>query len=214
MIEFKVLTKDLVKSLTLSLSIIERKNVIPILANVKLKSENNILVLTATDGDLLLKQKIGVRSISIGAITVNLLTFSNIVRKICDAEIHIKYESNSLLVQGANCDFNLAVIEANQFPEIQEVETNIMCKLKSKELKRLIKYTEFSVSTEEMRYNLNGIFFHTTQSESTSSFSSSEEKILHSAATDGHRLSMTAVKLEYDNDFEFILPRKAGIELN
>ncbi len=214
MIEFKVLTKDLVKSLALALSIVEKKNIIPILSNVKLKSENNILHLTATDGDLLLKQKIGVRSISIGAITVNLLMFNNIMRKISDSEIHIKYEANSLLIAGENCSFNLSVIEANQFPEIQEVETNLTCKLQAKELKRLIKYTEFSVSTEEMKYNLSGIFFHTAKSESMTNFDGLTEKKLYSAATDGHRLSTTAIDLECNEEFEFILPKKAVVELN
>lgn len=197
-------TKELVHALTFANSIVEKRNVISELGNIKLSAKGNFLEIVATDMDLALSQNLGAQIINEGATTVSTSLLSDIMRKIIDKEIRIKQaeQSEELEIIGKNCYFRLLTLPADQFPNIEEVKADVVLKVPCKDFARIIDYTHFSMSTEETRYNLNGIYLHL------------KDKKFLAAATDGHRLSMTYVLLNNEiKEFGVILPRKTVQEI-
>lgn len=208
--EINILTKDLLRALSLTNSVVEKRNVLPILGNIKLETENNALQIVATDNDLTIVQHVGADVKLPGAITVDAGVFGEIIRKLPDQEINLKYDhaSSQLSVRGKNCFFQIAVIAAEEFPPVDHIDAEHSISVDCKDLEGLLETTKFSMSNEETRYNMNGIFLHLVN-ENDGSF-------LASATTDGHRLSMNKAALEskYDNEFGVILPKKTVLELS
>ncbi len=209
-LEIIVETKDLVHALTFASSVVEKRNVIAELGNIKLSVKDGLLEIVATDMDLTLSQTIGAQIISAGQTTASATILTDIARKIPDKEIKLKQVAGSdqLEVIGKNCSFNLLTLPAEKFPALEEVSGESILKISCRDLAKLIEYTQFSMSTEETRYNLNGIYLHKKDNE------------FCAAATDGHRLSVAAVDIISDSaeaaqteKFGVILPRKTVAEI-
>lgn len=197
-------TKDLLHALNFSSSIVEKRNVVNELNNIKLTAHGNNLTIGSTDIDIYLNQTIGAEVIKEGVTTVAFQTFSDIIRKIADSEIKLIQEqgSDKIEIIGKNCRFELLTLTAAKFPVLEKVEAEIEITVPCKELSRILEYTAFSMSTEETRYNLNGVYLHTS------------DKELRSAATDGHRLSVSTCTLDsHADNFGVIIPRKTVTEL-
>lgn len=197
-------TKELNNALSFANSIVEKRNVIEELNNIKISTSNNLLELMVTDMDMSLNQKIGANILQEGEITVSTTMLSKIVRKILDPEITLQENVGSaqLKIIGKNCVFDLPTLPAAHFPLMEDIKSEIHLKIPCKDLAKIIEYTQFAISLEETRYNLNGIYLHTTN------------KMFASAATDGHRLSVARVPIDIDvADFGIILPRKTVGEI-
>ena len=140
---------------------------------------------------------------------VNYETFSDIIRKLPGNEVNLKYNHTNvqLDITGGNCLFTLPTLPANEFPTLeQKLDNASKFTIIASDLAYLIEYTKFSISNEETRYNLNGIYLHK---------SSIEENRLAAVSTDGHRLSNNSVALP-DSALEIadvILPKKTPLEL-
>ncbi|MDG1437216.1 MAG: DNA polymerase III subunit beta [Rickettsiaceae bacterium] len=203
-LEIVVQTKDLVHALSFASSVVEKRNVLVGLSNIKLSANSDGLTMGATDMDLYLNQNIGAQVVSEGETTVSTQTISDIVRKIKDSEIRLKQEPNSdkLEITGKNCRFELLTLPALQFPAMEDLDSEVSVKISCKEFARIIEYTNFAMSTEETRYNLNGIFMHV------------KDKSFCGVATDGHRLSISSADLGKEaSDFGVIVPSKTVNEL-
>ncbi len=204
-LEIIVQTKDLVHALGFANLIVEKRNVLLELNNIKLVAKNGQLEIGATDMDLYLNQNIGAEIISEGETTVSTQTISEIIRKIPDSEIRLKQDPNSnnkLEIIGSNCHFELLTLPAMQFPTMEDIDSKNNLDCSCKDFAKIIEYTNFAMSTEETRYNLNGIYVHI------------RDKELCAAATDGHRLSVISVNtLKELPDFGVIVPRKTVNEL-
>ncbi|WP_316353482.1 DNA polymerase III subunit beta [Candidatus Trichorickettsia mobilis] len=203
-LEIIVETRELVHVLTFANSVVEKRHVIAELGNVKLATVDNSLEIAATDMDLYLSQNIGAQVLSSGVTTVSTRVLTDIIRKIPDKEITIKQTSdgNQLELIGKNCFFSLPTLPASQFPEMDTIKAEIVLTIPCSSLVRLIDCTQFAMSTEETRYNLNGIYLHV------------KENHLCAAATDGHRLSVVSVEIgAVVQEFGIILPRKTVHEL-
>ena len=203
-LEIIVQTKDLVHALSFASSIVEKRNVLTELSNIKLSAIHGMLEIGATDMDLYLNQNIGAEVISSGQTTVSTQNISDIIRKIPDTQIRLKQlpDANKLEITGANCRFELLTLPAMQFPAMEDIDSRASIKLPCIDFSRIIEYTSFAMSTEETRYNLNGIYMHVNN------------KQFCVVATDGHRLSIASIALD-DNSEEFgvIVPRKTVSEL-
>lgn len=203
-LEIMVQTKDLLRALSFAGSIVEKRNVLSELNNIKLSAKGNSLEIGATDMDLYLNQDIGTEVVSEGETTVSTQTLFDIVRKISDAEIRLKQikDSDKLEITGRNCRFELLTLPVTQFPAMKDVEAEAVVDISCKEFARIIEYTNFAMSTEETRYNLNGIHLHV------------KGRNFSGAATDGHRLSVASTDLAQEyKEFGVIVPRKTVGEL-
>lgn len=202
--ELSVYTKDLVHALSFANSVVEKRNVMLELSNIKLIAKPGIIEICATDMDLYLNQEIGAEVIISGQTTVATQTLSEIMRKIPDLTVKLVQTegSDKLEIIGAKCRFELLTLLPAQFPAMEDVNSTLSLSIPSAELARLIECTNFSISTEETRYNLAGIFMRVREHE------------FLNVSTDGHRLSIASVDIKQKmSDFGVIVPKKTVNEL-
>ncbi len=203
-LEISVETKDLAHALSFANSVVEKRNVMLELSNIKLSAKDGMLEIGATDMDLYLNQNIGAEVMSAGETTVSTQTISEIIRKIPDERITLKHlaSADKLEIIGKNCRFELLTLPVMQFPAMEDLDSKSTLTLPCSELARIMEYTSFAMSTEETRYNLNGIYMHV------------KGKEFSGVSTDGHRLSIASVALDNPSEeFGVIVPRKTVNEL-
>ena len=181
---------QLLKSLAHVQSVVERRNTIPILSNVKLEGRPGSLSLNATDMDLDIVETVGAEVTRPGATTAPAHTFYEIVRKLPDgSQVEIEHNADDglLTLRSGRSKFSLSCLPVEDFPVLSGGELPHSFVLSATELKALIDRTRFAISTEETRYYLNGIYLHAA--------AGIEGEVLRAAATDGHRLARVEVTL-------------------
>ncbi|MBT3910945.1 MAG: DNA polymerase III subunit beta [Rhodospirillaceae bacterium] len=199
----------LLKSLGHVQSVVERRNTIPILSNVKIDAGDASVRLNATDMDLDIVEAAPADVSTPGSTTVSAHTLYDIVRKLPDgAQIDIDAAGDGQVVLSAGRSrFTLASLPTDEFPVLSGGELPHQFTLSAAELRGLIDRTRFAISTEETRYYLNGIYLHKAESDGTA--------LLRAVATDGHRLASVEVPLPAGAEEVpgVIVPRKAVAEL-
>jgi DNA polymerase-3 subunit beta len=206
-LDITIPTKDLARTLGLANSVVEKRGTLPILGHFKLEAKESSVSITVTDSDIELVQKISAHVISPGALTVPAATFSEIIRKIPDAEVSLQYlEADARLnIHSKNCSFNISTLSADDFPIMEDVGTSHIIALATNTLSTLLEHTKYAMSTEETRYNLTGIYLHSDPT---------DPRTLTAAATDCHRLAMSSATVDQDlPQFGIILPAKTVHEL-
>ena len=174
----------LLKSLGHVHRVVERRNTIPILANVLLRAEKAALSLKATDLDLEVTETLAAEGATAGATTVPAHMIYDIVRKLPEgAQVILEAlgDRASLAILAGRSRFTLQTLPESDFPDLAAGEMTHKFTLGAADLKRLIDKTQFAISTEETRYYLNGIYLHTA--------GSGKAVTLRAVATDGHRLA-------------------------
>lgn len=165
-------------------AVVERRNTIPILSNVRLDADRTGLTLTATDLDIEAKARIDGAPETIGATTVHAAMLFDIVRKMPDKEaiaLVLDEAGTTLVVKAGRSRFVLPALPAADFPDISAGAFDHRFALPAATLKRLIDKTEFAISHEETRYYLNGVYLHPAEGD--------DGPVLRAVATDGHRLA-------------------------
>ena len=186
---------QLLKSLSHVHRVVERRNTIPILANVLIRGERGKLGLKATDLDLEVVETISAEVAPGGSTTVPAHMFYEIVRKLPDgAQIVLEASGDRavLAIRAGRSRFTLQTLPESDFPDLAAGDMTHSFKLPAADLKKLIDKTQFAISTEETRYYLNGIYLHTA--------GTAKAPTLRAVATDGHRLAQ----------YEFALPAGAS----
>jgi DNA polymerase-3 subunit beta len=181
---------ELLKSLGHVHRVVERRNTIPILANVLIKAERSKLSLKATDLDLEVIDAIAAEVSPGGSTTVPAHMFYEIVRKLPDGSQVVLEGSGDravLSIRAGRSRFTLQTLPESDFPDLAAGEMSHSFKLSAGDFKRLIDKTQFAISTEETRYYLNGIYLHTA--------GSAKAQMLRAVATDGHRLAQVELPL-------------------
>lgn len=181
---------SLLKALNHVQSVVERRNTIPILANVLLQAEDGQLGLTATDLDIEVIESVDAEILQPGATTVSAHTLYDIVRKIPDgAQLSLEYASGDarLNLTAGRSRFALQCLPREDFPVMASGDMPQRFAVDSADLARLIEKTRFAVSTEETRYYLNGIYLHAAEMGGI--------PMLRVVATDGHRLASVELPL-------------------
>jgi DNA polymerase-3 subunit beta len=200
----------LLRSLAHVQSVVERRNTIPILANVLLEAKGGSLGLTATDMDLEIVERAPAELAREGAVTAPAHTFYDIVRKLpegAQVQLEANSERSQLLIKCGRSQFTLSTLPSEDFPVMTGGELPNQFALAASELRGLVDRTGFAISTEETRYYLNGIYVHTAEQ--------GKVKLLRAAATDGHRLARVEMALPAGAEGMpgVIVPRKAVLEL-
>ena len=206
--KFSVNQQDLQQALNYCQGVIEKRSTLPILSNILLDVKNSNLTITATDLDLIFIHQIeNVEVIEEGSTTTVSSTMYDIIRKLsAGKKINLSLTENKLKVESEKSLFNLNCMSAAEFPLTDENFNQNEFSIKSKHFLKLLNKCKFSVSNDETRHYLSGIFFHQTQIE--------DKNFLTAAATDSHRMSISKIKLENKVEFEpIILPKKTIFQL-
>ena len=180
----------LLKSLGHVQSVVERRNTIPILSNVKLECGDGELALNATDMDLEIAETVAADVSVPGATTAPAHTLYDIARKLpegAQVEFDTADGNERLAIKCGRSRFTLSCLPIEDFPMMAGGDLPHRFKLPSGELRGLIDRTRFAISTEETRYYLNGIYLHAQKQDGG--------EVLRAVATDGHRLASVQVTL-------------------
>jgi DNA polymerase-3 subunit beta len=181
---------ELLKALGHVHRVVERRNTIPILANVLLRADRAKLSLKATDLDVEVTDSIAAEVGPGGSTTVPAHMFFDIVRKLPEgAQVILESSGDraALAIRAGRSRFTLQTLPESDFPDLAPGEMTHKFTLKAADLKRLIDKTQFAISTEETRYYLNGIYLHAAATGKT--------QTLRAVATDGHRLAQMELDL-------------------
>jgi DNA polymerase-3 subunit beta len=181
----------LLKTLAHAQSVVERRNTIPILSNLKLEVANGKVSVAATDMEIGLTESAPADPASeAGAATAPAHTLYDIVRKLPDGaqvELALDAMAERLTVRAGRSNFQLSVLPTEDFPSLADGELATNFRMAARDLSALIDRTRFAISTEETRYYLNGIFLHTADRDGV--------QVLRAVATDGHRLARAEAPL-------------------
>jgi len=204
------ISKDLfLKALNKVQGIIEKRHTIPILANVLIEANNSEIIITATDLEVGIKSSYKSNVIKEGKVTVSAKKLFEIIKELPDKNINFESKNNYWVE--INCGksiFNLVGLSPEEFPKFPEI-SNILSQVEADKIGEMIDKTIFSVSNDETKFNLTGIFIKSETDELKNN--------LVFVSTDGHRLSMIERELssKLDNKFSdgFILPKKGINEI-
>lgn len=210
LMKFAIERAVLVKAVSQAQSVVERRNTIPILANVLIEARPEGVSFRATDLDTEVVDRAMAQVDRPGATTVSAVMLNEIARKLPDgALVQISNDdaSGRLSVQAGRSSFSLATLPREDFPVMASSEYSANFKAKAGLLKRLFDKSKFAISTEETRYYLNGVYMHVAQTEAG--------PMLRCVATDGHRLARIDAPLPVGAEEMpgVIVPRKTVAEL-
>src|SRR5512135_2481542 len=186
------------------IGVVERKQTMPILANVLLAAKGGKLSITATDLEVELVATSDVDVQRGGDITIPGRKLLDICRALPEGtEITLTLEGERMLVRARKSRFTLSTLPASEFPTVEEINAEQTVKVSQKDFKRLLEKTHFSMAQQDVRYYLNGLLLETSA------------KSLRSVATDGHRLALCEVDLPEGGKSgqQVIVPRKGVLEL-
>jgi DNA polymerase-3 subunit beta len=179
--ELKIGVAELARALGRSQGIVEKKSTMPILSHVLLEAKKGQLVVSATDLDLAVSSEHdkNVEVLKEGALAVSARHLYDIVRALPEQQVTLKRAQNNYLeVRSGPSEFRIVGLPAEDFPALPRFEKVAFTDVDATLLLDMIERTFFAVSTDETRYNLNGVYFEPTA------------EALRLVATDGHRLSL------------------------
>lgn len=174
----------LLKALAQAQSVVERRNTIPILANVLIEADGNSVTFRATDLDIEVQDRAAAMVERAGATTVSAVMLHEIVRKLPDGALVSLADdpaSGRLTIAAGRSTFNLATLPREDFPVMASSEYTTNFAAPAPVLRRLFDKAKFAISTEETRYYLNGVYMHVATGDGGQK--------LRCVATDGHRLA-------------------------
>ena len=207
--QFVVKRDTLLKSLNFVQGIVEKKNTLPILSNVLLQLKDNKLSIVATDLDIIFYDETSdVKIINEGSTTTSAAILYDILRKISsNSELSFDLKSdNKLSLKSENSDFSLLCLPTDNFPSFADEFEGKEISLNNNRFLKLLNKTRISISNDDTRHYLNGIFLHLTEAHG--------RNFLTGVATDSHRLSSSSLEIENNSDFtSLILPRKTVFQL-
>lgn len=200
--EATIRREDLAQGLHLVQGVIERRNTLPILANVLLEPAEGGLALTATDLEVGLRVRVPAQLKKKGSITLNARKLYEIAREVSAEDVSLKSaQAGWVEVTAGRSRFKVVSLDPKDFPELPlaaEPNGALSLRIASGTLREMIDKTLFAVSSDETRFNLSGVFF-----------TSGDDKRLRMVATDGHRLAMIDRQIaEVELPRGVIMPRK------
>ena len=207
--QFSIKRDVLLKSLNFVQGVVEKKNTLPILSNVLLNLKDKKLEIVATDLDIVFNDEITeLNIVEEGSTTTSANVLFDILRKIPqNAEINfVKKNENKLSLKTENSDFNLLCLPTTNFPTFNDNFENEKIELDKTRFLSLLNKTKISISNDDTRHYLNGVYLHATES--------NKNTFLTGVATDSHRLSSSSITVENINNFtSIIIPRKTVFQL-
>jgi DNA polymerase III subunit beta len=205
--ELVVRKADLLRELQLFQGIVERKNTIPILANVLLEATADEVKFLATDLEVGLRSRCAAAVAKVGSLTLPAKKLYEIIKALPETDIRIEEDRNGVKVAADRFDSRMQTLPREDFPTLPEGSGSYSASLPRDILKQMVAKTQFAITGEDTRYFLNGALF-ILRPDSMSLVS-----------TDGHRLALITVPREKskgkkaEDEVRVILPRKTLLEL-
>lgn len=202
--KFIIIKEQLLQPLQQIVSVIEKRQTMPILSNVLLVLSDNKLVLTGTDLEIQIVAKIDVAAAQGGEITIPARKLFDILRSLpSGAEVKIESANDKIRLLSGRSRFSLSTFPAVDYPEFSESSLEHRFTINAGQLKQALDKTIFCMAVQDVRYYLNGLMLN---------ISNSKIKLV---ASDGHRLSVFQDELAEATGYEarIILPRKGVTEL-
>jgi DNA polymerase-3 subunit beta len=201
---FSLQREVLLKPLAQVVNVVERRQTLPVLANLLARVEGDLLSLTGTDLEVEMVAHTRVEDAQPGETTIPARKLFEIVRALPDgSKVTVSQSGDKITVQAGRSRFTLASLPANDFPALDEVDATERVKVGEAALKELIERTAFAMAQQDVRYYLNGLLFDL------------RDKALRCVATDGHRLALCEAGLDepVQTKRQIIVPRKGVLEL-
>lgn len=203
--EFVVRKNDLLRELHLFQGIVERKNTIPILANVLIEAKNNQLHFLATDLEVALRSKCEASVSKPGSLTLPAKKLYEIVKSLPETDIRVSEEKNGVKIAADRFESRMQTLPREDFPTLPEAAGKAPLTLPRAALKEMVAKTQFAITGEDTRYFLNGALFVI------------RPDLMTLVATDGHRLTLVSTKRDgkekNGEERKPILPKKTLGEL-
>lgn len=202
--EFDIERESLLKALQTVIGVVERRQTLPILANVLLNAQHDGLSVTATDLEVEIQARAQAELSQPGQITLPARKLMDIIRNLPEcSRIHVGLDQNRVVLQLPHSRFTLATLPATDFPTAEETVKAQSVELAQSHLRWLIERTSFAMASQDVRYYLNGLLLEL------------EPHCLRAVATDGHRLALAevAVEIPLTETKQVIVPRKGIQEL-
>ncbi len=204
--KFSVSREALLRPLQLVAGVVERRQTLPVLANVLIVLDGDQLSLTGTDLEVEIVARLQLsEAVEPGELTVPARKLVDICRSLPDdAVLSFTDEDQKFVVKSGRSRFTLSTLPANDFPNVEQSEGDLTFQCEQQDIKRLIDRTGFAMAQQDVRYYLNGMLWEV------------QEGQLRAVATDGHRLAMCTrpVNVSVTEPLQAILPRKGVIELS
>ena len=202
--KLRVSREALLKPLQQVAGVVERRQTLPVLSNVLLQVEGNVLSLTGTDLEVEMVARVPLIEGEGGEVTVPARKLMDICRELPDkAEIELLLVGQRLTVKAGRFRSTLSTLPAEDFPTVEKSIAEMSTRIDSKSLKRLLDRTAFAMAQQDVRYFLNGMLIEMGGD------------YVKTVATDGHRLAMSNLKLAEArvDSRQVIVPRKGVLEL-
>ena len=208
--ELVVRKTDLLRELQLFQGIVERKNTIPILANVLIEAAGDEVKLLATDLEVGLRSRCAASVARGGALTLPAKKLYEIVKALPETDVRIEEDKNGVKVAADRFDSRMQTLPREDFPTLPEASGTYSATLPRDVLRHMVSKTQFAITGEDTRYFLNGALFILRP----------DSMML--VSTDGHRLALISVardkaktkgKSAAEDEVRVILPRKTLLEL-
>ena len=199
-----ILDRDaFLKGLSMVQNIVEPRQTLPILANVLVEADGDVVHLTATDLEVGARVSVPARVPGKGAVTVAARKLVEIVKELPAAALALKVGENAAVsIRCGGASYKLVGLASDDFPPVVPASPRAWLTLEAKLLREMLSRTGFAISHDETRYALNGILFVVQESE------------LRLVATDGHRLAFARTPLaQAAEPVSGIVPRKAAMEI-
>ncbi len=203
--KFIINRDELLTPLQQIVSVIEKRQTMPILSNVLIIVENGQLILTGTDLEIQIVANLSIKETTQGLITVPARKFLDICRLLPNnAEITFEQQGDKVKILSGRSRFALSCLPAQNYPEFAESELEQHFFIQTRKLKKALEKTVFCMANQDVRYYLNGLLLHISNSK------------LKLVASDGHRLVIYEDHLDAATGYEqrIILPRKGVLELS
>jgi DNA polymerase-3 subunit beta len=209
---FIVNSTKLLKALDNVQGVVDKKNITPILSNVRLSAKDNQLIINATDMDLDIVEFIESEVLEEGSTTASAYMMFETVKKLPNgSNMEFSLVDEQLMMKCGKFKANLQCLPVEDFPIIQTDNLPNSFKVLTSDLKKILEKTRFAISMDETRYYLNGIFLQ-------EALNTEGKKVLRAVSTDGHRLALVDAELQGDLGAEdllngIIIPKKAVEEI-
>ncbi|KRT54026.1 DNA polymerase III, beta subunit [endosymbiont of Ridgeia piscesae] len=184
--------------------VVEKRQTLPILANVLFQAKHNQLIMTATDLEIEMRTYLDIDCSDEFEFTIPALKLLSICKSLPDgSSLNIEEKNDRVNISTGNNRFSLSLLPANDYPSIQSSSSNISFEVQQGILRKLIANTQFAMAQQDVRYYLNGLLLEINNG------------FIKTVATDGHRLAFSQIKAIENNELktQLIIPRKAIIEL-